>query len=119
MSIWFDVGLIEFLERQQRGPVDDGVVDVGDEPAGERQLAEVLAGVSPSSRSASASAAAARSPSHVGADPAPLGDVLVRRVDVGLALGAVDRALELARQHDLVPVAARSAPLTCAGMSRQ
>ncbi len=39
------------------------------------------------------------------ADPTPLGDVLVGGVDAGLALGPVDRPLELGRQHDLVAVA--------------
>ena len=36
---------------------------------------------------------------------APLGHLLVGRVDLCLALGAIDRPLELATEHDLMPVA--------------
>ena len=68
---------------------------------------------SPSKRAAVASAAAATSTAvgvvERGAHAAPLGDVLVGSVDLGLALGPVDGPLELVRQQHLVTLPAQLA----------
>ncbi len=113
-----DFILVELLEREQVVAVDVVVDDVGGVAAGVGETTEVLAaqaGLEPGDgrlgRSDDVTVA------RLGLAP-PLGDVLVGGVDLRLALGAVDRSLELADSTTWC----RSRPdwpLTCAGMSRQ
>ena len=98
------VAVVEFLERHQFVLVDVVVGHVGDEPAGVGELAEVLLRVLGLERRRLRLGG-----EHVVvaglARAVPLGDVLFGGVDAGLALGAVDGALELRRQQHLVALA--------------
>ena len=89
--------VVELLEGEQLGAVDGLVVDVGLEAAGVRQTAEELAGdrfLEPGGLGLGLGDDVAVAGDG---DPTPLRDVLVGGVDACLALGAVDRPLELGR----------------------